>query len=201
MKQLFLLGDSISIFYGPALGDCLAGAYQVTRKGGAPDAAIGHVDEPAYNGQDSGAVLSFLKNSPPKCDLLLFNCGLHDIKIAQGQTSHQVTIGLYQENLQKIVTILKELSCCSVWVNSTPVIDSLHNSRKDGGAFRYNRDILQYNEAAAEIMGHAAIPVIDLYSFTLSLGPECYLDHVHFTPHTCRLQAQFLADIFGQNIC
>jgi len=39
----------------------------------------------------------------------------------------------------------------------------------------------------------AGIPAIDLYGFTLPLGPEAYCDHVHFQNAVCRLQAAFIA--------
>jgi hypothetical protein len=46
--------------------------------------------------------------------------------------------------------------------------------------FRFAADGVAYNEAADAIMARAGIPAIDLYNFTLSLGPELYCDHVHF---------------------
>lgn len=194
MKQLYLLGDSISISYGPFLETCLKNFFELSRKGGSPKDAVGHEDDPNYNGRDSQSVLLFLETTPPKTDLLLLNCGLHDIKVAPGQASCQVPLDRYRNNLHKIVSITNNLPCTTFWVNTTPVNDRLHNRRTDGGAYRYNKDVLSYNESAAQIMGQARIPVIDLYSYTLALGETSYRDHIHFTPSASHRQAIFLAE-------
>lgn len=199
MKNLYLLGDSISIGYGPALAASLQGAFMVRRKGGGVWDAVGREDDLAYNGRDSGALLSFLDSTRPKADLFLFNCGLHDIKTAPGETGKQVPLERYGSNLKKIAEIIKSLSKEALWISTTPVIDRLHNSRSDGGAYRCNADVTAYNAAAAGIMEEAGIPIADLYSFTLPFGEKAYRDHVHFTPEIYRRQGEFLASaVFKQ---
>jgi hypothetical protein len=70
MKTCKLLGDSISIGYGPALAALCRGLCAPER-GGVWD-AVGREDDLAYNGWDSGALLSFLDSTRPKADLFLF---------------------------------------------------------------------------------------------------------------------------------
>lgn len=37
------------------------------------------------------------------------------------------------------------------------------------------------------------VPVLDLYQFTLNLGEESYIDHVHYNEKVRALQAAFIA--------
>ena len=61
MKTLFILGDSISIHYGPYLKEFVSGKMVVQRKGGM-GRAVGNLDAAeGANGGDSGMVLSYLK--------------------------------------------------------------------------------------------------------------------------------------------
>src|SRR5690606_4561706 len=81
--SVFLIGDSISIQYGPYLEEYMQGMIEFDRKrddGNAEETA--NVIKGA-NGGDSKMVLAYLKaklEEPGfKPDYLLINCGLHDI--------------------------------------------------------------------------------------------------------------------------
>ena len=78
-----------------------------------------------------------------------------------------------------------------IWIRSTPVIDSIHNSRVP--FFRYGKDILAYNQAADSSMSSHHIPIIDLYTFTENFIPNGYMDHVHFKEEVRQQQADFIA--------
>ncbi len=83
LPLLFVLGDSISIQYGPFLAKNLHNVARYDCKSGLP-MALKDLDDPqGANGGDSGMVLAYLRErmesggfSP---DVLLLNCGLHDI--------------------------------------------------------------------------------------------------------------------------
>ena len=85
--KVFVIGDSISIQYGPYLEQYLHGFYEYDRKRDEGFSSA-NLDLPAgANGGDSKMVLDYLKQrledpgfSP---DVLLLNCGLHDIKIGR----------------------------------------------------------------------------------------------------------------------
>ena len=60
-------------------------------------------------------------------DLLLLNCGLHDIKTDPSTGEQQVPLVQYQKNLQQIVALLQETSVELVWMRTTPCDESVHN--------------------------------------------------------------------------
>jgi lysophospholipase L1-like esterase len=191
MKSVHVIGDSISIHYGPFLKKYIQNRFTYSRKEGNE----GNLDSPeGANGGDSSMVLEYLKECKRQnlyWDLVVINCGLHDIKKTDGV--YQINIDNYQQNLQSIFNILKELSKKTVWVNTTPVDDEIHNSRKKEFQ-RYNVDVVRYNYVAEKIAELNNVYIIDLYSFCKSLGDsEIYQDHVHFKTEFRKLQAAFIA--------
>jgi lysophospholipase L1-like esterase len=198
---LFVLGDSISIAYGPALEHMLAGRFTYNRKG---YALLGseNMDSSLVNGGDSRCVHAFLQAESsqigPDCSVLLLNCGLHDLRVDPNSGAYQVELASYLHNLEQIAALARNLSQHVVWVRTTPVGDVRHK-RLNSEFHRFNADVVAYNAGADTVMQRAGIPVIDLYHFTLSLcePPDdlepLYLDHVHFTPSMSQLQAAYLA--------
>ncbi len=190
MQRLFVLGDSISIQYGPFLEKFTEGKFKYDRKGkyDVPDQDLNKVSK--SNGGDSAHVLEYLKTRQPVCDVLLLNSGLHDIKITDG--CHQVELPDYRKNLIEILHIATVHDWKLVWVNSTPVADDIHNSLCKAFT-RRNSDLLSYNAAAEEIMRSQGVQVIDLYHFTASFGEDAYIDHVHYKENVRQLQAAYIA--------
>src|SRR3954466_8909069 len=79
--RLFVLGDSISMHYGPYLEQVLRGKWDYERKRGRAE----NLDQgTGANGGDSNAVLAYLNERLAAggiaADWLLLNCGLHDVK-------------------------------------------------------------------------------------------------------------------------
>jgi hypothetical protein len=94
--KIYVLGDSISIGSGSFLGAYLKGIIEYKRKEGEEEALL-NLDKPQWaNGGDSGMVLSFLKAKADSggidADMLLLNCGLHDIKTDPKTGEKQVPI-------------------------------------------------------------------------------------------------------------
>jgi lysophospholipase L1-like esterase len=193
--KVFVIGDSISIHYGPYLKRSLEGFFSYDRKRDKGE-AVKDLDNPVgANGGDSGMVVAYLKelkNNPDfKTDYLLVNCGLHDIKRKSPKGSTQISLKNYKENIQSIVNLSKEMKVHLVWVNSTPVVDTIHNKRAT--FFRFENDLMSYNKAADSIMNNAHVPIIDLFTFTKKYIPAGYLDHVHFNKDIREKQADFIA--------
>jgi len=194
--KIYVLGDSISIGYGPFLKSYLKGIIEYSRKEGEEEALL-NLDKPqGANGGDSGMVLSFLKSKSDSggidADMLLLNCGLHDIKTNPKTGEKQVPIDRYRENLEAIVQTVGSMKCSLVWIRTTPCDEAIHNQRcKD--FHRFSADCIAYNNVADQIMQTSGIPRIDLYSFTLNLGENLYSDHVHFPQHIKEKQAAFIA--------
>jgi lysophospholipase L1-like esterase len=191
LPALHVVGDSISIHYGPYLQTMLVDVMSYSRKT-APDGNLD--DTSAANGGDSSMVLDYLRALQPDrpFDLLLINCGLHDIK--RDVTTHtvQVPSDRYETNLREILAQAQRLAACTIWVCTTPVIDERHN-RLNTTFHRFEADVEAYNAAADRIMREHDITTLDLFTFTRNLGPDVYADHVHFTDEVRAQQAAFIA--------
>lgn len=196
LPKVYVIGDSISIHYGPYLERYLRGRFAYARKTGEEE-ALRNLDKPmGANGGDSSRVLAFLgallAAGPWEADMLLVNCGLHDIRTDPQTKQCQIGLGDYRRNLQAIVALCRQKGVTWAWMRTTPVDDAAHN--KPGMTFfRYARDLETYNAAADEIMRAAGVPTLDLYSLTLNLGGNLFCDHVHFHEPVREKQAAFIA--------
>ncbi|WP_163378772.1 SGNH/GDSL hydrolase family protein [Cyclobacterium sp. SYSU L10401] len=194
--KLFVIGDSISMQYGPYLAQYLQGTWEYDRKRD-EGTNSSNLDNPAgANGGDSGMVLDYLrqklKDPAFRPDLMLINCGLHDIKTDVQTGERQVGLDQYRENLEQIYGILAERGIPMVWIRTTPVDDEQHNAHQSS-FHRYSADLATYNAVADEVFASRDIPVIDLHRFTLNLGENLYVDHVHFDDATRARQAAYIA--------
>ena len=83
-RDVFIIGDSISIHYGPYLKKYISNNYNYDRKRGL-EVALKDLDNPVgANAGDSRMVLQYLKEEQEKetkYDVLLINCGDHDIRV------------------------------------------------------------------------------------------------------------------------
>jgi lysophospholipase L1-like esterase len=194
LPAVFVVGDSISLQYGPYLEGALRDSWSYARKTGEA-AALADLDVPrGSNGGDSTMVLAWLRAviAGLSADLLLVNCGLHDIKRPRPGGACQVGIDAYRVNLQEIVTCCVERQQDLAWIRSTPCDEAVHNPRADFD--RFAADLNAYNEVADQVMLENGIPMIDLHNFTANLGGAgIYCDHVHFTEEVRARQAAFLA--------
>jgi lysophospholipase L1-like esterase len=125
-------------------------------------------------------------------DIVLVNCGLHDIKRNPNTNVIAISSSEYRKNLIAIFTLLHSHKARVIWISTTPVDDARHNSLSKQ-FYRYNADVKRYNKIASEICATRHIPIIDLYEFTAHLGKNHYIDHVHYDASTRELQAAFIA--------
>ncbi|MFW5844793.1 MAG: SGNH/GDSL hydrolase family protein [Planctomycetota bacterium] len=194
LPRVFVLGDSISLQYGPHLETALAGRWQYQRKGGA-DVARRDLDRAqGANGGDSSRVLAYLRDNLDAiaADLLLVNCGLHDIKIDRGSGARQVDPEDYRRNLQEIVSLCVTGGQALTWIRTTPCDERIHNPR--AGFDRFAADVERYNAIADAVMREHGIHSCDLCACTRTCGgDEIFCDHVHFTEAVRARQAAFLA--------
>ena len=193
--NIYVIGDSISMHYGPYLEELCSGKYGYGRKNGSE--GYDNLDIPkGANGGDSAMVRKFVErqgeNGAFGYDTVLLNCGLHDVKRLDGD--YQVDIKEYKNNLKALAKLFKEKGVKIVWVRTTPVFDAVHNAYNRSFQ-RYDADVQSYNAAADEIMKENAAGIIDLYGFTMPYLPGGYIDHVHFNDDIRKKQAGF---IFGK---
>ena len=201
--KIYVLGDSISIHYGPFLDRFLQGIMEYSRK---DEESLPNLDPPQgeinldppqrASGGDSSMVLRFLKAKTQfggiAADLLLLNCGLHDIRTNPESGAKQISIGQYKENLRAIIDTVAGMKLELIWIRTTPCDEAVHN-RGSVNFYRFPVDCKAYNYAADQIMAEAGVPSIDLYTFTLNLGPDLFCDHVHFHEHIREKQGAFIA--------
>ncbi len=197
---VFVIGDSISIQYGPHLEGMLAGRFDYGRKSG-QEQALKDLDIPAgANGGDSERVLAYVRALQSggmwQPELLLLNCGLHDLKTDPASGEKQVPLEQYRSNLRAILDLLEAGGVPLVWVRTTPVDDQTHRNTEKS-FHRFAADVEAYNRAADAIMSSAGVAVADLHSLTSALGSaaEIFCDHVHFPAWVQRMQAAYLAGV------
>ena len=193
---IHLIGDSISIHYSPYLSTYLQQFMHCARRQGEKESLL-DLDRPqGANAGDSSNVLTFLQDTARTggldADLLLLNCGLHDLRTDPQTKAKQVPLEQYQENLKAIVQIVSGMRPQLIWIRTTPCDEAVHNN-PESDFLRFAADCTAYNQAADRIMQDAGVPSLDLYTFTLNLGPDLYCDHVHFHEHFRRQQAAFIA--------
>ena len=197
LPKLFLVGDSISIYYTPYLETDVSANYSFSRKTSpTPESIKDQLSDPKVQGGNSRMVLEYLEkrytepNFAP--DIVLINCGLHDIKRIPQTNVVAIDPAEYRENLKKMVALIRRHHGMIVWINTTPVDDKRHNELSKE-FFRYNRDVEQYNDIANGVFTRANAPIIDLYTFTKHLGAGHYIDHVHWDESTRVQQAAYIA--------
>lgn len=195
-KRVFVIGDSISIQYGPFLKNFIESKFDYDRKRDNGE-AMQDLNKPVgANGGDSKMVVEYLKTLQTdknfKADILLINCGLHDIKTDRKTGKKAIELEEYKANLKEIFKLAKKLKVKLIWITSTPVNDEIHNS-KNVGFFRYSKDAEIYNEAAKSFFGNAKVPIVDLNFFSKKFPLEAYADHVHYKQQYSELQAAFIA--------
>jgi lysophospholipase L1-like esterase len=193
--KIFVIGDSISVHYGPYLKQYLDGLIEYERKDGTTE-ALKNLDIPqGANAGDSSQVLEYLKakadKAPIDADYLVVNCGLHDIKTDLQTNEKQIPVEKYAENLKQIIDVAQQ-SVKLIWIRTTPADEAVHNAIQTDFK-RFKADCIEYNKIADRIMQDAGVPSIDLYTFTNNLGDDVYCDHVHFHKHVREKQAAFIA--------
>lgn len=175
LPNALILGDSISIAYTPIVIKKLKGKVNVTR----PKANCG--DTNRYR----RALTKWLGEQ--KWDVIHFNVGLHDLCYRHPDSKVQgnrdkvngaiaVPLDDYEQNLEKIVAMLKATEAKLIWASTTLV--------PEGEAGRIVGDEVKYNLVAEKIMQKHGIEVNDLRELSGTF-PESYFrgpGDVHFTP-------------------
>ena len=110
LPVLFVVGDSISVQYGPYLEQYLKGRFDYVRRGGEDELAVINLNIPqGANRGDSTMVLAYLQArqnyDPINADLLMINCGLHDIKTDPTTRARIVPLSCIERTCDKSLTL------------------------------------------------------------------------------------------------
>lgn len=186
LPRVLLIGDSISIGYTLPVRKLLAGRANVHR---VPANA-------RHTGIGLGNIHKWLGEG--KWDVIHFNWGLHDIcyRSRDAKTpgrkdkvngSLDLTFEEYQQNLRKIVKILKATGAKLIWASTTPV--------PDGEPGRIRGDEIRYNKAAEKIMKENGVMINDLYTRAFPKLSQIQLPNgnVHFTAEGSQYLAEHVA--------
>lgn len=195
MRSVFVIGDSISLQYGPYLKQMITSHFNYDRKRGDTQALVDLNNPIGANNGDSGMVLQYLQEEQEKgtkYDILLVNCGLHDIKTNPDTGEKQVSLAKYHNNISQIISIAQEMAHSFIWIRTTDALEEIHNILCPE-IHRFHDDVMAYNDVADEIMAINSVPSIDLYQFTQTFGKAAYCDHVHFNEEVRQLQAAYIA--------
>jgi len=162
LPRVLLIGDSISIGYTVPVRNALAGRANVHR--------IPENGADTVNGLKK--IDSWLGDS--RWDVIHFNWGLHDLKIAP-EGGRQVPIEIYEKNLAALVDRLRMTGAQLVWATTTPVPEGKQNPPREAS------DAPKYNAAARRVIEARAVIIDDLYAATLPRLAEIQLPgNVHF---------------------
>ena len=164
LPRVLLIGDSISIGYTIPVRERLrekANVHRIGTNGGPTINGLAHLAEWLGDG---------------RWDVIHFNWGLHDLKIAE-DGSRQVPLEAYEKNLRELVSRLKQTRARLVFATTTPVPEGKLNPP------RVNDDVIAYNRVAMKIMQENQIPIDDLYALVEPRMGEIQLPaNVHFKP-------------------
>jgi len=174
LPRVLLIGDSISIGYTLPVRKLLTGKANVHRI--------------PTNARHTGIGLENINEwlGDGNWDVIHFNWGLHDLcyRSADSRTPGRkdkvngrldLTFEEYQQNLRKLVRILKATDAELIWAGTTPV--------PEGEPGRFKGDEIKYNKAAEIIMKENGVMINDLYAHAMPKLSKIQQPNgnVHFT--------------------
>jgi acyl-CoA thioesterase-1 len=190
LKNVLIIGDSISIGYTKPTAKLLEGKFNVFHNPG--------------NAQGTTHSLTQIDNwlKFKKWDIIHFNWGLHDLKhVKVAGTSNnsndfndpqQADIETYEKNLKQLVSKLKQSNAKLIFATTTPYPDGVRPARKPSDAYNYN-------QVGLNIMKQHKIAVNDLYTL-ISPNLKKYQKpvNVHFKPEGSALLAEAVAGMISK---
>lgn len=178
VRNVLIIGDSISIGYTPYVQTMLAYLAEVKR----PTLDNGEAENCEGTANGLKNIHRWLGNT--SWDLIHFNFGLHDLKHVDATTGEgsqnpndplQADLKQYKKNLSEIVEILKETGADLIFATTTPYPDRTEGPLRDPGMPE------KYNRVAVKIMNKNNIAINDLYTFAQPRLNEIQLpNNVHF---------------------
>ena len=176
--RVLILGDSISIGYGPTVSYALADVAYVVR----PTNLVGGPENCSGTTKGIQRIDQWLTIGGGNWDVIHFNFGLHDLKHVKpdGKNSNspndppQADLAAYERNLREIVAKLKATGAKLIFATTTPYPAGVT-------PFRDPESAAKYNAVAEQIMAENEIEVDDLYAFAAPQLEEIQMPvNVHF---------------------
>lgn len=209
LPQVFVIGSSTTLLFGPHLKQMLEGVYRYSRKGDEPamlNQAFADLDVPSgASAGNSDRIVRYLKvlecDETFRPDVVLIHVGFHDIMRDKATGVIGVSIEAYRENVATINSWFKSRGIRLVWMTCGPLDEDIHNG---GGRSkqRFNADMQACNEVVSQAAAEGNVELLDLAGFTSRLAPpaELFKDHVHVHEAYSKLQAAFIAGYLMRNV-
>lgn len=192
LKNVLILGDSISIGYSPFVQVMLGYLAKVDR----PMLANGEPENCEGTKKGVSELKRWLGNT--KWDVIHFNFGLHDLKHVDPKTGEnsqnpndplQADLKQYKKNMGAIVKVLKTTGADLIFATTTPYPDQTDGPLRDPGMPE------KYNQIAIKIMNKNKIAINDLYTFAKPRLEEIQVpNNVHFNDNGYRELANKVID-------
>lgn len=187
LPKVLIIGDSISIGYTEPVKRLLRGRADVRRVNancGPTQYGLQHLKE--WLGDEHW-------------DVVHFNWGIWDMhqmegdNIVAGGSRIRTPLPQYEQNLRKLVGMLRATGAKLVWASITPLDQPTDPAKYGANAF-VAEDVVKYNAVAERIMAENGIPVSDLYTLVYARRYELRTaDSVHFTDEGSRVLAREVA--------
>ena len=186
LKNVLIIGDSVSIGYTPFVASTLS-EYALVQH--APWSGDGGAEETAYGVQCLDYFLQHPDGSAYAADAVLFNWGLHDGPRLGPSWPPNATLpgqegvmSVYEVELRNITARLiryaSGLGAKLLWLSTSPLLASATD----------DRDVAELNRRAASVMRQAGVPMLDLHgAITAKCGEaptlSCFNQTGCFSPH------------------
>lgn len=189
MKRVVLIGDSICIGYGRYVKGRLRNRAEVL----VPEETSGNSRNILAN-LDHWAIDVYPQ-------VVHLNCGLHDIRRETGSDTTAISLEEYKHNVRRIFERLKrETKAKVIWATTTPVLERWH--RENNKFDRLEKDLIDFNIAAANIAEEMHVPIDNLYGMLVeaNLGELLLFDGWHYKEEGYSLMGRTVADFIKQHL-
>ena len=198
MKNIFLIGDSITMGYETALQKVLGDDVKIWRTFSCMSGGL------VENGRWTGYTLNnlarhlWLKDIPSYFDLVHWNNGIWDTVIRNPENGCFTSPEEYKSNLLKIAKELNKLTDNVVFATTIPPRTDYFIDTANGYDFpdRFHEDTIKYNQIAKDVLPSVNVEIEDLYNFVLPHREE-YIredDNTHLTEIGELKCAEFIAE-------
>lgn len=169
MKDVFLVGDSITMGYADRVEQLLAGEARVWRT------RSRMVDNAVENARWSGYTLNNLarhlwfENIPTHVDVTHWNNGIWDTVIRHPEDGPFTPPEEYARNLERIARELKKISNHVIFATTIPPRKDEFIDTANGFDFpdRFHEHTIQYNDIARRVLTPMGILIEDMYALVL----------------------------------
>ena len=185
MKDVFLIGDSITMAYAGKVGELLGDGVKIWRT--ASDMSNYEVENARWTGYTLNNLVRhmWLQGLPKKFDAIHWNNGIWDTVIRHPEDGCFTSPEEYARNIGRIARELTKLSDNVIFATTIPPrVDEFIDTRY-GFDFvnRYHEDTIKYNEIARKVLSEYGVIIEDMYSLVLP-NRETYIserDNTHLT--------------------